>query len=119
MRLSCNGKIIQNATWYDVETALNELKDEAFFRVSIWPWPTSGPISLEVQSEDGNYRPVMSVNEKPPLRVFVNPEGREKEDVSIGGYDYDAMSVTQDFALITRMVKEFFETGNVSPDLLK
>ena len=39
--------------------------------------------------------------------------------VDIGGYSYDPVFVTQDFTLIARMVKEFFETGNVSPDLLR
>ena len=118
IRLSCNGKRIENAAWADIEAVLSELKEEADFSLTITPWPEKGAIKLAVESENGHYKPALLVNEG-SARVFVNPEGRDKKDVPIGGYDCDAMSVTQDFALIVRMIKEFYETGDVSPDLLK
>jgi hypothetical protein len=119
IRLSCNEKRIENATWTDVEAVLPELKEEGSFRLMIMPWPESGPAFLDVESEGGYYMPSMLVIGELGGRAFVNPEGRDKEDVSIGGYMNDAMSVTQDFDLIIRMVKEFHETGDVSRELLK
>ena len=119
IELFCNGKKIENASWKDVEAVLPELEDEADFGLSIMPWPKTGPASLSVESEDGNYLPTMLITGEGYVRGFVNQSGRDKEDVSIGGYNYDAMSVTQDFDLIVRMIKEFYETGDVSKDLLK
>lgn len=118
MELYCNGKTIENSTWDNIESVFEELKVEADFALTKMLWPETGPIRLTVQSEDGNYMPMMGVVETPP-RVFVNEDGREKEDVIIGGYDVDAMAVTQDFDLIVRMIKEFYETGDISPELLK
>ncbi|CAK7065980.1 MAG: hypothetical protein DELT_03120 [Desulfovibrio sp.] len=119
MRLSCNDTRIENATWPDVEAALPELKEEAFFRLSIIPKPKIGPSFLEIESEGGHYMPSMLIIGQPEDRLFVNLEARDKPDVSIGGYTYDAMAVTQDFDLIVRMITEFYETGDVSKDLLK
>ena len=119
IRLSCNGKRIESSTWADVEAVLPELKEEAFCRLSIMPEPETGPVCLSVESEDGNYLPTMLITGEGYVRGFVNQSGRDKENVSIGGYNYDAMSVTQDFDLIVRMIKEFYETGDVSKDLLK
>lgn len=119
IELFCNGQAIENTTWSDVENALPELKKEAFFRLSIMPEPETGPILLEVESEDGNYMPNMLIADQRGGRGFVNPEGRGKEDVSIGGYQYTAMAVTQDFDLIVRIIREFYETGDVSKDLLR
>ncbi len=120
IELFYNGIKIENAAWADIETALMVLKEEAFFDLSIRPEPEAGPIRLVVESEKGNYMPSMLVGGRPSeVKVLVNEDGRDKEDVPIGGYDVDAMAVTQDFDLIIRMVKEFYETGNVSPDLLK
>ena len=118
IELSCNGNVSGNVTWNEVENALSELKKEAFFRLSIMPWPKTGPVFLEIESEDGNYMPSMLVRGG-INKVFVNEDGRDKEDVTIGGYDVDAMAVTQDFDLIVRMIKEFYETGDISPELLK
>jgi len=124
MELACYGKDesdtkVDNATWADVEAVLPELKEEAFFRLSIVPEPESGPALLEIQSEGGHYLPGMLVSGEPGGREFVNPDGVGKDMVSIGGYMWDPTTVTQDFDLILRMVKEFYETGDVSQEFLK
>jgi len=110
---------VENATWADVEAVLPVLKEEAFFRLSIVPEPESGPALLEIQSEGGHYLPGMLVIGKPGGRNFYNPDDAGKDEVSVGGYMWDPVSVTQDFDLILRMVKEFYETGDVSQELLK
>lgn len=116
MRLLSNKGRLDDATWADVEAVLPELKVESFFRLTIMPVPETGPDALEVQAENGNYRPVMANKGGGGYR-FSDPAGREKDMVEICGYDYDAMGVTQDYDLIVRMVKEFYHTGNVSPEL--
>ena len=119
MELRWNGKKVENATWADVEAVLPELKEEGSFRLTIWPQHKTGTSLLDVQSENGNYMPSMLVAGERGVRVFVNPEGRDKDYVSIGGYQNDAMALTQDFDLVVRMIKEFYDTGDVSKDLLK
>jgi len=119
MELFCNERTVENATWADVEVVLPELKEEAFFQLSIEPAPESGPGSLTIQSEGGHYLPTMLVRGGGGIREFVNPDGVGKDEVSIGGYMWDPTAVTQDFDLILRMVKEFYETGDVSKELLR
>ena len=118
MDLLSNYGRLDDATWADVEAVLPELKEESFFRLTIMPWPETGPRALEVQAENGNYRPVMGHRGGGGYR-FSDPAGRGKEMVEICGYDYDPMGVTQDYDLIVRMIKEFYHTGNVSPELWK
>ena len=57
MDLYCNEKTVRGASWADVENALEELKVEGFFRLSIIPWPDKKPAFLEIQAEEGNYLP--------------------------------------------------------------
>ena len=112
IRLYCNKVKVDDATWADVEAVLPELKKEAFFALTIMPEPETGPRELEVQSADGNYMPVMGIKGG-HLYDFNNPAVKETALVEICGYDYDPTSVTQDYDLIVRMIKEFYHTGNV------
>ena len=116
MRLLCNDTRIKNATWADVEAVLPELKEEAFFRLTILPEPEIGPRSLEVQAENGYYRPLMAGTEGTG-NSFYNPADKGGEDVEILGHEYSPVGLTQDYDLIVRMIKEFFHTGNVSSEL--
>ena len=119
INLFCNGKNIYKAKYSDIETALAILKkEEADIFLDIDPEPKKGPRSFQIQGENGYFLPVIS-EVGGILREYNNLEGEGKDPVEIGGYDYDAMMVTQDYDLIVRMVKEFYETGDVSRDLLK
>ena len=119
MRLHCNGKIIKRATWDDVQAALDEIRDgEVFFTLDIMPSPENGPSGLEVQSEDGNYMPVIGMASGYP-RDYYNVPVAGGEMIDILGYSYDPGSITRDYERIVSIVKEFFETGDVSPELLK
>ena len=118
IRLSYDGTITNNPIWSDVEKALEILKDEADMFLRIVPEPEKGPSSLQVQSENGYYLPVLSTADE-GVREYINLEAEGEEPIEIQGYIYDAMTVTQDYDLIVRMVKEFYETGDVSRDLLK
>ena len=119
INLHCNGKNIYKAKYSDIEVALTVLKnEEADISLDIDPEPQKGPCGIQVQGENGYFLPVI-LDADGELREYVNLEGEGKEPVEIGGYDYDAMMVTQDYDLIVRMVKEFYETGDVSRELLK
>ena len=116
MRLFCNGSRIENATWNDVEAALPNLKKEADLVLTIRPEPESGPRKLAIQSENGNYMATM-MNVDETGKSYNDPSASGKERIEIGGYDYDPSGVTQDYDLIVRIIKEFFHTRNVSPEL--
>jgi hypothetical protein len=42
-----------------------------------------------------------------------------KDDIEIRGYEYIADSLTTDVNLVKQVLKEFYETGNVSYDILE
>ncbi len=123
MRMYYNGINIKDATWHDVEAVLPKLKvdEDAWFSLDIVPCPQKGPRSLTVEANEGNYMPLMGteVTEVDSyVRGLRNYENEPQGMVSIGGYQYTAMSVTRDFDLITRIITEFYHTGDVSRDLL-
>ena len=51
-------------------------------------------------------------------RVYINPDA-EDTPVDVLGDMWSARLLTKDFDLVTRAVKEFFETVDVSYDILK
>ena len=116
MRLFCNGSRIENATWNDVEAVLPNLKGDTTFILNIRPKPESGPDELFIQAENGNYMATM-MNVDATGESYNDPSALGKELIEIGGHDYDPSGVTQDYDLIVRIIKEFFHTGNVSPEL--
>ena len=116
MELLCNDVNLDEATWADVEAVLPELREEAYFRLTILPEPEIGPLGLEVLAENGYYRPLMPGTEGTG-RSFYNPAAKGGERIEILGDEYNPVGMTQDYDLIVRMIKEFFHTGNVSSEL--
>ena len=102
----------ENATWADVEAVLPELREKGRVQLCITPYPEQGSYLWEVQAEEGRYRPSM-LSLREGSRYFNDPAATNKGTVSIGGYYYDSASVTRDYDLIVRMIKEFYHTGTV------
>ena len=116
--LDYTGASIDGASWDDVRTGLNKIEnEEATFRLMIYPEPESGPVSLGIQAEDGYYLMTLLLAVGGTREYDAPPETDDM--VSILGYEYDPAMVTKDYELVCRVVKEFFETGDVSKDILK
>ena len=114
-----NGRTIKNATWIEIQGALETLKErESNIRLTITPRPDNGPILLDIQSEEGNHMPGLLMTGG-YTRDYHNSNLAGGEMIDVGGYSYDPAFITRDYERIVSIAKEFFETGDVSPELLK
>ena len=118
MKLRCSGIKLKAATWDDIESVMPKLKKNTTFVLTVDPKPESGPRELYIEAENGNYRPIM-MNVGGTGKSYYDPSVRGTGMIEIGGYDYDPIGITQDYDLIVRIIREFFHTGNVSPELWK
>ena len=118
IKLYYNSKTVQDATWDDLCNALEALKEEAQVILRPIPVPENGPTRFDIEGENGYFFPGI-LEADGEIRQYIDLDAVGKDPIEIGGYNYSAMMVTQDYDLIVRMVKEFYETGNVSRDLLK
>ncbi|EEQ18294.1 hypothetical protein yinte0001_24700 [Yersinia intermedia ATCC 29909] len=64
-------------------------------------------VLLETMMDDGDL----------DIRTFYN-KSESKKFISILGEPYSEASIVKEFDLVIEVVKEFYETGNVSTDLL-
>lgn len=119
MELFFDGVVTSDVAWEKVQSALEKLKQEnSVLYLEVEVMPKSGPWRLDIRSSDDGYYSIMlaEVDRQGP-RIYRNPKTVGKI-VEIGGYDIIDDSLTQDFELVKRVVKEFFETGDVSKDIL-
>ena len=109
-----------DASLDDVLKLLKEaLESTGSIALDIMDGPDVGPQSLQVEAEGG--RSVLSLgendNEGYSIRSFTNPSGGEQQ-VNILGNLWDSKLVCTDPDIVISVFKEFFETGNVSRELL-
>ena len=116
MELYCNNTSLDDATWADIEAVLPELKEEAYFHLTIMPEPEVGPVRLEVQGQNGNYIAVMPGSKGTGGSLY-NPGAKGGEWIEMLGYEYAPEEVTQDYDRIVSIIREFFHTGNVPDEL--
>lgn len=117
-----NGKIYKNANINNIQKALDGIKNSEYSIIlRIMGEPKNGPTRLDIDSNpDGFYLPVMSINgEERGLREFYNEELYGTPAIVIGGNEWDPTFLTKDYDRICRMVWEFYETGNVTDELLQ
>ena len=81
--------------------------------------PELGPGSLQLAAEKGKYLLTLleHTKDRSVVRGFTNPEAKDGM-VNINGNRWDAKSICSDFSIVRRAFKEFFETGDVSPQIL-
>ena len=68
--------------------------------------------SLEVDKVAKTYFPILDPVQKGPLRFYYNSD-KDMTMVDFDGVMQSAALLTDDFDLILRLTKEFFETGDV------
>ncbi|WP_145556587.1 DUF6911 family protein [Yersinia canariae] len=78
------------------------------------------PYKLTLYSDSGLYMVLLETmmdDGDLDIRTFYN-KSESKKFISILGEPYSEVSIVKEFDLVIEVVKEFYETGNVSTDLL-
>jgi len=108
--------------WSDVEEFLMKLKGgSGGVRLRILPEPDIGPINLDVSTEDGFYLMTLLECSESDLTVrsyWNKSKSGKNKKIQIYGDYWSENQLTNDFDLVVRTFKEFFDTGNVSADIL-
>ena len=111
---------VRRPEWTDVEELLEKLKDkQGSMRLVILPESDIGPVNIDVSTENGFYLITLleySENSSDVRSCWDTSKGNNKIIV-LGNY-WPECQLTKDFSLVVSIFKEFFETGNVSMDLL-
>lgn len=106
--------------WVHVWRTLNELTSRGgTVRLEVTEEGDEAPRSLSVQAAEGHYLMTLGAIEDGDYRTrsFTNPQLGLGE-VEIGGYFWHPGLVCTEFRTVLRAFQEFFETGDVSTDLL-
>lgn len=108
--------------WSDVEEFLMKLKGSSGgVRLRILPEPDIGPMNLDVSTEDGFYLLTLLECSESDLTVrsyWDKSKSGKNKKIQIYGDYWPEQQLTNDFDLVVRAFKEFFDTGNVSADIL-
>lgn len=113
---------VQSPNWSKVEEFLNTIKgDSGGVRLRIIPEPDIGPMNLDVSTDDGLYLLTLLECSESGLivRSYLDKSKSGKENkIQIYGDYWPEKQLTNDFYLVVKIFKEFFDTANVSTDLL-
>ena len=109
-------------SWVDIEESLSRLtKSDGSIGLSVIDAPDIGPDSLEVRAEKQKYLVTMLDNiteDDDEVRTLFFKEKKGLPQIDILGDYWDPQLVTDDLDLVISIFKEFYETGNVSQDIL-
>ena len=111
---SGGSKRVQN--WEEISLILLMLKEgDGTVDLDLIDAPDPGPASIQVAAENRNYLVTLfeTTEDDTNVRSYTNTCATA-EMVDILGDFWDARYLTQDFDLILRLFKEFFEVGDVS-----
>lgn len=108
------------SSWDDIERCLYLLKDmEGTLTLDIINSDENEAEMLQLRTEKGFYFMTLSgVRDDEYVVRTYNDLSQPNIEIMILGDDWPAQQVTRDFNLVVRIFKEFFDTGNVSKDLL-
>ncbi|MCP1108555.1 hypothetical protein M6G53_24675 [Serratia nevei] len=121
-RLCTGEKYVRNESplWSDVLDFLNALKNSSgSVNIRIINAPDVGPERLSVEAENGFYLvTLLEYDESGGDVRSIWDQTSSGESVMILGNYWPERQLTKDFDLVVRIFKEFFDTGNVSTELL-
>lgn len=118
--LNNKGGSSKNFTYNDLEKKLQELKNQSgTITLEILDDVDIGPQALQVRTEKGLYLITLGENtvDDYEIRSFFNPNKSNKKIVILGDY-WPENQLTNDFEFVVKVFKEFYESGNVSLNLL-
>lgn len=107
-------------TWEEVEEYLSNLNGKAgTLTLDIFDNTNIGPDMLQVRAENGNY--LLNLGEETDddykVRFYWNTSLPNEKLLILGDY-WSERQLLKDFDLVVRVFKEFFDTGNVSAEIL-
>lgn len=108
-------------SWSDVLNFLNVLKKSSgSVNISIINTQDIGPERLSVEAENGFYLVTLLEYDESggDVRSIWDKTSSSGEHVIIRGNYWPKRQLTKDFDLVVRIFEEFFNTGNVSTELL-
>lgn len=111
----------ESPLWSDVIDFLNVLKNSSgSVNIRIINAPDVGPERLSVEAENGFYLVTLLEYDKTggDVRSIWDKACSSGESVMVLGNYWPERQLTKDFDLVVRIFKEFFDTGNVSTELL-
>ncbi|MDH0749411.1 hypothetical protein N5D61_24100 [Pseudomonas sp. GD03842] len=106
--------------WDEVLCRLESMKLHAGSMCLEWmDAPETGPYSMDLIADDGRYLITLleATRDDSEVRSFTNPAA-VAEMVCMLGDLWDARYLTSDFGLVRNLFNEFFETGDVSREVL-
>jgi hypothetical protein len=107
-------------TWADIATSLEGVKDKVGSVMLRLAYASEiGPQVLQVFSDRGNYLLMLEELDENDsnVRVFRNSSAAP-EKIDILGNLWSATMICSDFDIVRRAFKEFFDTGDVSREVL-
>lgn len=108
-------------SWSDVLNFLNVLKEiGGSVNISIINTQDIGPERLSVEAENGFYLVTLLEYDESggDVRSIWDKTSSSGEHVIIRGNYWPKRQLTKDFDLVVKIFEEFFNTGNVSTELL-
>ncbi|ASA58218.1 DUF6911 family protein [Vibrio gazogenes] len=127
INLSCsvegiNGSIMY-PSWKDILLRIQKTKElGGSMYLSIIDGPDFGPVSLEIRGENGYYLMTLLDNiteGDDEVRSYDNLEiDSMQPKIEILGDYWPMKMLTCDFTLVTSVCREFYETGDVSQEIL-
>ncbi|MGV7959710.1 hypothetical protein QPK13_00870 [Photorhabdus tasmaniensis] len=117
--LNGKGDNYKSPTWSHIKQAIVNLKNQSgTVTLDVTDNITSAEM-LQVRTEDGCYLLTLGevVEDEYNVRSYWDPEGPDKKINILGDY-WPARQLTKDFDFVVKVFKEFFDTGNVSKELL-
>jgi hypothetical protein len=111
-----HGGNIDHPTWDDIDWHLQQIKSG---RGAVGLSLNHGQKSLQVQSEGEKYHLTLGEESETDwcVRTFTNCDAVPGM-ISLGPYEWDSRTICYDFSVVIASFTEFFETGDVSHDLL-
>jgi hypothetical protein len=107
-------------TWPEIEMWLEQARtDSGVVGLDIVDGPEIGPQGLQLRSDQGNYLLTLGETDSDDyhVRSFTNYDAKPGRVDIVGDY-WDCGEVCTDFSIVTRVFREFFDSGDVSRDLL-
>jgi len=110
----------KSPAWEEVKEYLSKLKGKAgTLTLNALDSGNIGPDMLQVRAENGNYMLTLGENtdDDYKVRFYWDPSLPNDKLLLLGDY-WSERQLIKDFDLVIRVFKEFFDTGNVSADIL-
>lgn len=124
--VDCSGKkaiYIKNVTWQRIVEELSAIRNGHYGALELeteYVHSDVGIHNLSLSMENGWYLITLleSTEEKADLvRSYYKPDPNYKM-IEIGGNNWSSTQLIRDFDLVLQIFKEFYETGDVSKDIL-